>query len=116
MQEDKCQKYEGLFVFSDDATFQSHLEDCADCRAEHERMKRVSELLQEVKPHFLAKRKRFVHLQIACAVSFVLLSGTVLGLINNFDHDITDRIKYGSTLDAQDLGFPVDDYGFIMVE
>ena len=112
---DKCQKYEGLFVFSDEATLKSHLENCEDCRAEHEKMLRISDILQEVKPHFLAKRKRLAQLKIACAISFMFLSGTIMGLIN-FNPDISETIRYGSVLEAEDYGFPVDDYGFLLIE
>ena len=45
----------------------------------------------------------------------MFLSGTVLGVIN-FNTDISDTIKYGTTLSAQDLGLPVDSYGLLMVE
>ena len=36
--ENKCSKYEGLFVFSDEETFKKHLEECSDCQLEHEKM------------------------------------------------------------------------------
>jgi len=112
---DKCQKYEGLFLFSDEAALKAHLDECPDCRAEHEKMQRVSELLQEVKPHFMAERKRHAQMKIACAVSFIFLSGTVLGLVN-LNPEISDTLRYGAVLEAEDLGFPVDDYGFLLVE
>ena len=57
----------------------------------------------------MAKRK------IACAVFAMCLSATTLGVIN-LNTDISDTIKYGTTLTAEDLGFPVDAYGFVMVE
>ena len=115
MKDNKCQKYEGLFVFSDEATFKAHLAECPDCQAEEARMQRVSELLQEVKPHFIKERKHVAKLKIACAVTFIMLSGTVLGLVN-FNNDFADTLRYGTTLDAEDYGFPVDDYGFLLVE
>lgn len=112
---DKCQKYEGLFVFSDEATFNAHLQECSDCRAEHEKMCKVSALLQEVKPHFVKQHKLQNQMKIACAVTFMFLSGTVLGLLN-LNPEISDVLKYGAALEAADYGFPVDDYGFILVE
>lgn len=111
----KCQKYEGLFLFSDEETLKSHLEQCPECRAEHEKMQKVSELIQEVKPHFVQKRKNQARMKIACAVSFMFLSGTVLGLVN-FNPEISDTLRYGAALEAEDFGFPVDDYGFLLVE
>lgn len=112
---DKCTKYESLFLFSDEVALKAHLEECPECRAEHEKMSKVSELLQEVKPHFMAKRKRIMQMKIACAISFMFLSGTVLGLIN-FNPEISDTLRYGAVLEAEDYGFPVDDYGFLLVE
>ncbi len=112
---EKCTKYESLFLFSDDATLQAHIEQCPDCRAEHEKMQKVSALLQEVKPYFIAKRKRVAQMKIACAISFMLLSGTVLGLVN-LNPEISDTLRYGAVLEAEDYGFPVDDYGFLLVE
>ncbi len=112
---DKCQKYEGLFIFSDEATLKAHLEECPDCRAEHEKMLKISELLQEVRPHFVARRKRSARMKVACAISFIFLSGTVLGLAN-FNPDISETIRFGGVLEAEDYGFPVDDYGFLLVE
>lgn len=112
---DKCQKYEGLFVFSDEATLESHIKECPDCRAEHEKMSKVSKLLQEVKPYYIAQRKKKAQMKIACAISFMFLSGTVLGLVN-LNPDISDTLRYGTVLEAQDYGFPVDDYGFLLVE
>ena len=112
---EKCQKYEGLFVFSDEETFNKHLQECSDCREEHEKMMKVSELLQEVKPYFVAKRKRFNQMKIACAISFIMLSGSVLGVMN-LNSDVSETIRYGTVLEAEDYGFPVDDYGFLLVE
>ena len=52
---------------------------------------------------------------MACAVFGILLGGTALGIVN-FNTDVQDIIKYGTTLSAEDYGFPVDSYGFLMVE
>ena len=40
--EKNCSKYEGLFVFSDEKTLNEHLAECSYCRAEHEKMQKVS--------------------------------------------------------------------------
>ena len=112
---DKCGKYEALFTFGDEKTLKEHLETCEDCRKIHEQMSKVSKILQEVKPYYINKRKNSAKLKAACAALVILLSGTTLGVIN-FNTDISDTIKYGTTLSAEDLGLPVDAYGFIMVE
>ncbi len=111
----KCSKYEGLFTFSDEETLKRHIETCEDCRKEQEVMDKVSELLQEVKPYYISKRKNTAKLKIACAMLTIMLSAVTMGVVN-FNTDISDIIKYGNTLSAEDLGLPVDAYGLLMVE
>ena len=112
---DKCQKFEGLFVFSDEETLKKHIEECPDCAEEARKMEKVSELLQEVRPYFVKKRKHFAALKVACAISFILFAGTIIG-VTSFNQDVNDMLKYGTVLEASDLGLPVDDYGLILVE
>lgn len=112
---EKCQNYEGMFTFLNEEQFKKALDENPEMLAEHEKMLKVSELLQEVKPYYIKKRRNIAKMKIACAISFVMLSGTVMGLVN-FHSDISDVVKYGTTLEAEDFGFPVDDYGFLLVE
>lgn len=112
---DKCSKYESLFIFSDEKNLLEHVAVCEECRREHETMNKVSELIQEVKPELQKRRKRHAGLKIACAAFAILLSGTVLGVIN-LNQDISDTLRYGQTLSVEDYGFPVDSYGLIMVD
>ena len=44
-----------------------------------------------------------------------MFSSLSLGLVVN-DDDFMDTLKYGETLSAEDLGFPVDSYGLLMVD
>lgn len=111
----KCTKYEGLFIFADEETLEEHLKTCPDCRAQDAKMKKISALLQEVKPFYIKKRKQHAQVKIACAICAMILSGTVLGVIN-LNTDISDTLRYGTTLSASDLGFPVDSDGLLMVE
>lgn len=111
----KCTKYEALFTFRSEEELNQHIEECEDCRLEHEKMLKVSELIQEVKPYYKKRRKTFAKLKFACAFCMIMFSGTTLGLIN-LNTDISDTLKYGTTLDAEDLGLPVDSYGLIAIE
>jgi hypothetical protein len=111
----KCTKYEALYTFGNEETLKAHLETCEECKKEQEQLDKVSDLLKEVKPYYIAKRKNIAKLKAACALFVMLFSGATLGVIN-FNTDISDTIKYGNTLSAEDLGFPVDSYGLIMVE
>ena len=111
----KCTKYEALFTFGNEETLKQHLETCEECRKEQEELDKVSDLLKEVKPYYIAKRKNTAKLKAACAIFAIFLSGATLGIIN-FNTDISDTIRYGNALSAEDLGLPVDAYGLIMVE
>ena len=112
---DKCTKYETLFTFLPQEKFEEHLKNCPDCQKEHEKMQRVSELIQEAKPHFIERRRNFAKIKAVAASFALIFFTTTLGVIN-FNTDISDTIKYGTTLSAEDLGLPVDSYGLLMVE
>lgn len=112
----KCSKYEGLFIFSDEETLKKHLEECEECRLEHEKMQKVSGLLEEVKFYYLSKqRRKYTMLKAVCAMSLLLFTTLMFGVVNNND-DLLDTLKYGNTLSAEELGFPVDSYGLLMVD
>lgn len=112
---EKCTKYEALFTFRSNEELEQHIQECEDCKLEHEKMLKVSELLKEVKPYYKEKRGNLAKIKVACALFLLMTSGTTLGLIN-YNTDISDTIKYGTTLSAEDLGLPVDTYGLITVE
>ena len=112
--DNKCTKYEGLFVFSDEETLKQHLEECEECRVEQEKMDRVSDLIDEVKLYYRAKNKKRPKLRAACAMFLLLFSTLTAGIVVN-DEDMIDTLRYGETLSAEDLGFPVDSYGLLMV-
>lgn len=113
--DNKCSKYEGLFIFSDEETLKEHVAQCEECRAEQEKMDKVSALIDEVKFHYYKKRKMMPKLRAVCAVALLLFSTLTLGIAVN-DEDLMDTIRYGETLSAEDLGFPVDSYGLLMVD
>lgn len=112
---EKCTKYEALFTFRSEEELNQHIAECEDCKLEHEKMIKISELIKEVKPYYREKRKNLAKIKIACALCMIMLSGTTLGVIN-LNTDISDTLKYGTTLSSEDLGLPVDSYGLIMVE
>lgn len=111
----KCDKYESLFIFSDEKTLLEHVNECEDCKKEHEKMNRVSELIQEVKPLFKKQNRTKRILKVACVAFMMILSGFGFEYLN-YDTDILDLITYGTTFTAEDLMFPTDEYGLIMVD
>lgn len=113
--DEKCTKYESLFTFRSEEELMEHVNSCEECRQEHEKMLKVSELISEVKPYYKKKRKNTAKLKIACALFLMVVCGTTLGVIN-LNTDVADTLKYGQTLTAEDLGLPVDSYGLIYIE
>ena len=114
--DNKCSKYEGLFVFSDEETLKQHIETCPDCKAEQEKMDKVSDLINEVSFYYHAqKKKKKYSLKIACAALFLVFFSATFGVITTND-ELADSLMYGETLSAEDLGFPVDSYGLLMVD
>lgn len=116
--DNKCSQYEKLFIFSDEETLKRHLAECEDCNKEQEKMERVSELLGEVKFYYRLKAKRkskMRRLQAACALFVLLFTSLTFGYVAN-DADLMDTLRYGDTLSAEELGFPVDSYGLLMVD
>ena len=113
--DNKCSKYESLFIFSDEETLNKHIQECEECREEHEKMQKVSALLDEVKFYYHAKNKKKPKLRAVCAIMFLLFSTCTFGFVAGND-DLMDTLRYGETLSAEDLGFPVDSYGLLMVD
>ena len=113
--DDKCSKYEGLFVFSDKETLERHLESCAECQEEHKKMQQVSGLIDEVKFYYKAKKSRMRKLKAICAAFFLVIVSATSGMIA-VDSDFADTLMYGEELSAEDMGFPVDSYGILMVD
>ena len=115
--DNKCSKYEELFVSSSGEELEKHVQECEECRVEHETQQQVSSLLDEVKMYYYAKRKRrTVRLRAACAIMFLVFSLASVGGFVLTDDDLMDTLKYGDTLSAEDLGFPVDSDGLLLVD
>lgn len=110
----KCRQYEGLMTFGTEEQLLAHIETCEDCKAEHERMQKVSSLIQEVAPSIKEKRRNNSRAKLACASFALIFLVSTLSVIN-LNPDIRDTITYGHTLSVEDYGLPVDSYGLIMV-
>ncbi len=113
--DDKCSKYESLFTFRTEEELSEHIKNCPECAEIDNEMKKVSELIQEVKPYYLKKRKNNRIIKAACVLLLLIMSGTTVSLVS-LNPEIADTLMYGTTLSAEDLGFPVDSYGLISVE
>ena len=115
--ENKCSKYEELFISASVEELEKHVQECEECKAEHEAQQKVSNLLDEVKMYYYSKRKkRIARLRAACAIMFMVFSLASVGGFAITNDDVLDTLKYGDTLSAEDLGFPVDSDGLLMVD
>ena len=114
--EKKCNKYEGLFIFRNDEELNEHIQNCEECKKEHEKHQKISALVKEVAPVYLRKKEREKNLfikRIACC--FVILS-----LVTTFaGYKVYDSYCYQANLDDEycisTLGLPIDDYGFFEI-
>ena len=115
--DNKCSKYEELFFSSNQDEFEKHIKECEICRAEYENQQKVSSLLDEVKLYYFAKRrKQKFKLKVACATMLLLFSLFSFAEITLNNEDLLETLKYGDSLSAEELGFPVDAYGLLMVD
>lgn len=113
----KCDKYEAFFVFNNEEAFNAHMENCPDCKNEHEKYLKVSSLVKEVAPYYLSrceKRRLSAVKKLACC--FVLLVG-ITGFTgyklyddNSFQVNNVEDSYIGTT-----LGLPTDEYGFLAI-
>ncbi len=114
MNKKNCNGYESMFTFLREEDFLSHLEECESCRLEHEKMNRVSELVTEAKPYLLKQeQRRKNHLKTACAVFALLVAGSFVQFFVN--NNTNDKLAMNS-LSIEEMGLPVDEYGFLMVD
>ena len=114
----KCNKFESLFIFSNEETLLEHINHCDDCKQEYEKIQKVSDLIKEVKHHY-KKNPRYSYkykvIQAACLLLLFIASGISMNILD-MRYGILDTVKYGAPLTVNDLGFPTDDYGLIQVD
>ena len=118
---EKCNKFESLYIFRSDAEFKEHIKGCPDCQAEQEKMDKVSELLQEVRPYYIHQSKQVsIRLKVACILFLGLLTClSVAYFIQLTDLNITENSYYSSesvqNTTTNEYGIPLDSYGLITV-
>ena len=116
----KCSKYEGLYTFGNSKELNEHIKNCLDCQAEQEKMNKISELLQEVKPYYIQMHKTYYNrLKIAFVLGFGLFVGVLLGHFSQglIPNSNTYTLSSDSTTSSSfnEYGIPVDSYGLITV-
>lgn len=113
---EKCTKFEGMFIFSNDEDFKNHLQECEECRKKQEELNQISALIKKAKPfYFEQKTKKNRQLRVALGLLLFISIGSVFEILNYMDTP-NETASYTETLSAEDFGFPVDSYGLIMVD
>lgn len=110
-----CNKYEILIKCNNEEELLTHIEKCQICKAEHEKINAVTGLIQEAKPYYLKQKQKAQKLKIACVMLFTLFTGVSAGILNN-TYDIIDTLSYSDEITLEEMGFPTDDYGLLMVD
>jgi hypothetical protein len=112
---EKCNKYEAYFTFANEETLAKHINECEDCKAEHEKMRKVSAILKEVKPVLRQKRTNVLRMKIACIIFAAIIGGVSFNALDSH-YDLVGNLMYGDSVSLEDMGFPVDSYGFLTVD
>ncbi|MBQ9244745.1 hypothetical protein IJ182_00590 [bacterium] len=113
--EKKCNKYEGLFVFRSEEELNKHLEECPECREEHEKLLKVSNLVKEVAPAYLAKKEKNTFIKRAACVAMIftfLTAFTGYKVYDEYSYQANSGDDYSY---ITELGLPTDDYGFFEI-
>lgn len=114
---DKCNKYEGYFLFSDEKTLDEHIKNCPDCQREREKEERLSALIKDSKSEYKRLVKQNLnkaYAKIACILLLFTGIGTTTGYnlykSNNFINPNSYNSAYISVIESS--GLPTDEYGF----
>lgn len=111
----QCNGYEAMYTFLNDEDFERHLKECPQCAKEHEKMQKVSDLIQEAKTYIKQKRKN-TRVLVSAAAFFVAVFATLSVPLCMVGIDAYDNLVAQNTMDVQELGLPVDEYGFLYIE
>lgn len=114
----KCKKFEELFVKTNEVELLDHIKKCEECRCEYENMQKVSNLIKEVKPLY-RKKRRVRQNVVAMAASFLMIFLAFFAVqIYTPNSLVNETIASISASDYtyEQMGLPVDEYGFIMVD
>lgn len=117
MNEKKCNGYESMYTFLSEEDFLKHIESCEECKKEHEKMQKVSALINEAKPYIKRQKKQSGIIRAACAVFVILfatLSLPIFTLGTNVYNDVIAQ-NQSDAMTVEEMGLPVDEYGFLYI-
>ncbi len=106
--EKNCKGFKEQFINLNKEEFLTHMQNCESCKQEYLEMKKLSNLLKIAKPHYLKKRNVLMTFKTAAIITLTLFTGFMATYLSNTYSQ--------NTLSLEDLGFPTDEYGFILVD
>ena len=106
--EKKCKGFNEQFIKLNKNELLAHIQICESCKNEYLEMEKLSKLLKTVKPHYLKKRNVIKTFKTAAIITLTLFTGFMATYLTNTYSQ--------NTLSFDDLGFPTDEYGFILVD
>lgn len=114
--ENRCPKYEQLFIFGTEQELKEHIANCPECIDYHTKMEKVAELVKEVKP-LIKKTSPVKLIGLRAVAGFV----TVILAFFAINPTLHEKNNYGLIANADSspvaqMGLPTDDYGFLMIE
>lgn len=114
---DKCNKYEGYFLFSDEKTLDEHIKNCPDCQREREKEERLSALIKNSESEYKKLVKQNLnkaYAKIACMLLLFAGIGTTTGYNLYKSSNIINPNSYNSAYISviENSGLPTDEYGF----
>ena len=117
---EKCTKFENLYVFGQEKELEEHIKNCPVCQAEMQKLERVSDLLQEAKPYYARQQKlSYVRMKVACVLCLGLFVSTLIGYFVQYNYFTASAdntySEYTATQSTNEYGIPVDSYGLITV-
>ncbi|MDD3150210.1 MAG: hypothetical protein PHV68_05185 [Candidatus Gastranaerophilales bacterium] len=112
----KCNKYEFLFVSGDEKALMEHLAVCKDCANEHLEMQKISNIVKEVKPYFKKKKEKNLLLVKMTASVFLIFSAYFSINIIDLNNNPTQTAYFKDVSVIEEMGFPVDEYGLLVIE
>ena len=114
MNEKKCNGYESMFIFLNEEDFKKHLETCEECRKEHEKMQRISDLIQEAKPYIKSEKRKLYKFKAACLACAFIFTGLSYPLYT-IGSNVYSSYNQEHNLTADEMELPVDEYGFLYI-
>ncbi len=106
--EKNCKGFKEQFINLNKDELLAHIQICESCKKEYLEMEKLSTLLKTVKPHYVKKQNIMKSFKTAAVLTLTIFTGFMATYLTNTYSQ--------NTLSLDDLGFPTDEYGFLLVD